>query len=235
MKRALLDALIAAHTDNRPAVLATDLDGGEQYLLDDTCPPGMEPELHREALARAARGKSGVVSRGARQLFVHVLSPRPRLVIVGAVHIAQGLAQMAMMHDYEVVIVDPRKGFASPERFAGVQLVTEWPDRALQELKLDGRTAVVTLTHEPKLDDPALTRALASEAFYVGALGSTRTQHKRLERLRRHGLEEAELARIRGPVGLPIGSITPAEIATSIMAEIVHWRRRGPQPARAPA
>ncbi|MDD9937875.1 MAG: XdhC family protein [Myxococcales bacterium] len=235
MKRALLDALIAAHADNRPAVLATDLDGGEQYLLDDPCPPGMDPELHREALARAARGKSGVASRGERQLFVHVLSPRPRLVIVGAVHIAQGLAQMAMMHDYEVVIVDPRKGFASPERFAGVRLVTEWPDRALQELKLDGRTAVVTLTHEPKLDDPALTRALASEAFFVGALGSTRTQHKRLERLRQHGLEEAALARIRGPVGLPLGSITPAEIATSIMAEIVQWRRRGPQPARAPA
>jgi xanthine dehydrogenase accessory factor len=171
--------------------------------------------------------KSGVVEDGGRRYFLNVYNPPLRMIVVGAVHIAQPLARMAALAGYEVVIVDPRRAFATAERFPGVTLIGDWPDDALTELAPDVRTAVVTLTHDPKIDDPALTEALNSEAFYVGALGSTRTHAKRLQRLRDKGFDERALGRIHGPVGLDIGALSPAEIAVSIIAEITQVRRGG--------
>jgi xanthine dehydrogenase accessory factor len=154
------------------------------------------------------------------QHFVVPYNPPLRLIVVGAVHIAQALAPMAASAGYAVTVVDPRSSFANPARFPGVTLVDEWPDDGLAALGIDTRTAVVTLTHDPKLDDPALQVALRSPAFYVGALGSTRTQAARRRRLLAGGLGEAEADRLRAPVGLPIGARTPAEIAVSVLAQI---------------
>jgi xanthine dehydrogenase accessory factor len=151
------------------------------------------------------------------------------MIVVGAVHIAQFLAPMAAMTGYDVVIVDPRGAFATDERFPGVSLVNEWPDDAMPKLGLDRRTAVVTLTHDPKIDDPALIAALSSDVFYIGSLGGRRTHSSRLERLRAEGFSEADLGRIHGPVGLDIGAISPAEIAVSILGEVTEILHR---PAR---
>jgi xanthine dehydrogenase accessory factor len=164
-----------------------------------------------------ARDESGVVD-GA---FLHVFAPPVRLVIVGAVHVAQALARLAAELDLQVVVVDPRKAFATEERFPGVARVTLWPDAALAGLTLDARTAVITLTHDPKLDEPALAAALRSPAFYIGALGSKKTHAARLGRLRGDGFDDEALARIRGPVGLAIGARSAPEIALSILAEVV--------------
>ena len=156
-----------------------------------------------------------------RRLFLNVNNPPLRMIIVGAVHIAQPLSRMAVLAGYDVTVVDPRGAFASEERFPGLALNHDWPDEALAALAPDGRTAVVTLTHDPKLDDPALSAALRSDAFYVGSLGSRRTHTRRIERLAAEGFEPDDLARIRGPVGVDIGARTPAEIAASILAEVI--------------
>ncbi len=162
---------------------------------------------------------------GERWLF-QAHNPPLRLVVVGAVHIAQALVSLAPALGLAVTVVDPRRSFATPERFPGIALSNDWPDEAMAALGPDGRTAVVTLTHDPKLDDPALDRALRSEAFYVGALGSRKTHAARLDRLRALGHGDAALSRIRGPVGLAIGAVTAPEIALSILSEIVAVRRR---------
>jgi xanthine dehydrogenase accessory factor len=167
-------------------------------------------------------------------VFIHVHNPPLRLVIVGAVHIAQPLSRMAALSGYAVTVIDPRRAFASDERFADVAVSRDWPDEALAALAPDARTAVVMLTHDPKLDDPALEVALGSPAFYIGALGSKRTQAARAKRLADRGLGEAAIARIHGPIGLSIGALSPAEIAIAIMAEITQVRRRG-EPAGAAA
>jgi xanthine dehydrogenase accessory factor len=159
-------------------------------------------------------------------LFLHVQNPPLRLIIVGAVHIAQALAPMAALAGYSVSIIDPRRAFATDARFPDVTLIGEWPDEVMATMTLDRRTAVVTLTHDPKLDDPALQTALKSDVFYVGALGSKRTHAARVGRLRAAGLGEADCARIHGPVGLDIGALSPAEIAVSILAQITQVLRR---------
>ena len=159
--------------------------------------------------------------------FVAVRNPPLRLIVVGAVHIAQALVPMARAVGYDPVIIDPRSAFASPERFPGDTLLDDWPDEAVQALGLDARTALVLLTHDPKLDDPALISALRSDVFYIGALGSTRTHAKRLERMSEAGFTPTELARIHGPVGLDIGAAGPAEIALSILAQMTQVLRRG--------
>ena len=146
------------------------------------------------------------------------------MIVVGAVHIAQPLSAMAALAGYEVTIVDPRESFAAAERFPGVTLNLDWPDAALESVGLDQRCALVTLTHDPKLDDPALQVALRSDAFFIGCLGSKKTHASRLGRLSKAGFTEAELERVRGPVGLPIGSRSPAEIAVSIIAQIPSLR-----------
>jgi xanthine dehydrogenase accessory factor len=158
--------------------------------------------------------------------FVEVWNPRPRLLIVGAVHTAQALVPVARLAEYDVTILDPRTAFGSRARFPDVTVINEWPDEALPRLAPDRRTAILTLTHDPKIDDPALVLALRSDAFYIGALGSRRTHAKRIERLREAGFDAAAMSRIRGPVGLAIGARTPAEIAISIMAEITAVLRR---------
>ena len=155
-----------------------------------------------------------------------MFNPPLRLIVVGAVHIAQALVPMASLTGYDVTVVDPRRAFASDARFPGVAVRQDWPDEALEELRPDARAAVITLTHDPKLDDPALDVALRSDAFYIAALGSKRTHAARLERLAGLGHDAATLGRIFGPAGLPIGAVSPAEIALSIMAEMTQVLRR---------
>jgi len=164
--------------------------------------------------------RSGSVEAGGERLFVQIFNPPLRLILVGAVHISQALAPIAALAGYKVTVVDPRRSFATAARFSGVDLIPEWPDEAMPGLAIDSRTAVVTLTHDPKLDDPALESALRSPAFYVGALGSRKTHAGRLKRLAVAGFTAAETGRIHGPVGLAIGALSPAEIAIAILAEI---------------
>ncbi len=227
-----LAALSAAREAKRPVVLATRLPSGEQVLL-----PGGEAsaELTGAAEKALARDESGTVAIGNETWFLHAYNPPLRLVVVGAVHIAQALVPMASQIGFAVTVVDPRRAFATDERFPDVTVMTDWPDEAMDLLKPDVRTAVVTLTHDPKLDDPALERALRSPAFYVGSLGSRRTHAKRLERLRELGLTDTHFARIHGPVGLNIAAVTAPEIALSILAEIVAVRRNAALAVREPA
>ena len=161
------------------------------------------------------------------QTFVAVHNPPLRLVIVGAVHIAQALVPIARVAGYDPILVDPRDSFASEARFPGETMLKDWPDEALQSLGLDPRTALVLLTHDPKLDDPALTYALASDVFYIGALGSKRTHSSRVERLKAAGFSKTQIDRIQGPIGLDIGAAGPAEIAVSVMAEMTRVLRQG--------
>jgi xanthine dehydrogenase accessory factor len=153
------------------------------------------------------------------------------MIIVGAVHITQALAPLAGIAGYAVTIIDPRRSFATEERFPGVTLNHEWPDDAMAELKPDSRTAVITLTHDPKLDDPALQEALRSDAFYIGSLGSRKTHAARLKRLTDAGFTEGDLTRIHGPLGLAINAKSPSEIAVSALAQVIEVLRNQPDPA----
>ena len=224
--RGVLEDLLAARRGRRPVVLVTPLAGGGHRLL----PVGeARPE---DALAAAAaevahRDQAEVVEAAGGAALLEPHLPPLRLVIVGAVHVAHPLAEMAGLAGFAVTIVDPRRAFATAARFPGQALVVGWPDAAVTELAPDVRTAVVTLTHDPKLDDPALVAALASQAFYVGCLGSTRTHAARRTRLGERGVAAAALDRLHGPIGLRIGARTPAEIAVSILAEIVAALRGG--------
>ncbi len=222
MRRILLERLRAARAAKCPAALVTELSDGRQALFSDNKLSG-DLALGNSQLAalRAAifADRSGMLE-GEDDLFVRVFNPPLRMVVVGAVHIAQILVPMSSLAGYEVIVVDPRQAWATASRFPNVELTTEWPDEALNRLAPDRRCAVITLTHDPKLDDPALAVALRSEAFYIGALGSKRTHAKRLSRLKLEGFSDAELAGIRGPVGLAIGAKSPAEIAISILAQV---------------
>lgn len=230
MKRADLDRLLAARAAGHPVVQVTWLATGRQVVWE----PGQDG-LDRAVAAEAERAidddTSRVVEIGGAEVFIHAFSPPLRLIIVGAVHIAQPLARMAALAGHGVTVVDPRRSFAEAERFPGIAVSSEWPDDALEALAPDRRTAVVTLTHDPKLDDPALAVALRSPAYYIGALGSRKTHAARLQRLAALGFDGVSLARIHGPVGLDIGALSPAEIALSIMAQIVQ-ARRGSKTAR---
>jgi len=219
MKLATLEALNAARAAKRPVVVITDLGDGEQHLVEDLGTLGDE---ERAICSRALRMDRLQV---VEERCYHPHNPPLRMVIVGAVHVAQYLVQMAQLADYEVVVIDPRGAFASEERFHGVRLSTAWPGEAMAEHGVDSRTAVILLTHDAKIDDPALIFALESEAFYIGALGSKRTHAARVERFRDRGIELG--ARVRAPIGLPIGSRSPAEIAFSIMAEVTQVLRKG--------
>jgi len=231
MKLSLLERALAASRSGQPAVLATHLKTGMQSLMEGSDMTGTL-KLDPAALAaiRQAQGedRSTVIDTADGEVFVEVFNPRLRAIIVGAVHIAQPLARMAALTGYLVTVVDPRTAFASDSRFPDVAVSTDWPDEALEKLNPDRRTAVITLTHDPKLDDPALAVALRSDAFYIGALGSKKTHAARCKRLLAMGLGEAELARIHGPVGLDIGAISPAEIAVSVMAQVTQVLRAEP-------
>lgn len=224
MKRATLDALNLARAQGRAIVRAVDLASGDEQLLT----PNEDASALGEAAAQAARAdRSQSVEIEGRSWFLTVYNPPLDMVIVGAVHIAQALSQMAMLTEYRVRIIDPRTAFATAARFPGIVLSHDWPDEALAKCPLGSRSALVALTHDPKLDDPALTAAIRSSCFYIGALGSKKTHANRLARLKAHGFSDLELARIRGPVGLDIGARSPAEIAVSILAEITMRLRTG--------
>ena len=224
-----LKALLKAREDKTPAVLVTDLASGAQALVRNGQVDGalsLTTALENAVERAQTDDRSGTVEIGDARYFVQAFNPPRRLVIVGAVHIAQPLAPIAAIAGYTATIVDPRGAFATDARFPGVALLQEWPDDALEALKPDRRTAIVTLTHDPKLDDPALAVALRSDAFYIGSLGSRRTHARRVERLRRQGFTDREISRIHGPIGLNIGAVSPTEIAVAILAEITQVLHR---------
>jgi xanthine dehydrogenase accessory factor len=227
VKIEILRELNAERAARRPVIIVTDTADGGQRLVkakDIAADP-----LRAELAKQLRMGKSGSVEVGGKKLFLNVYAPTAKLVIVGAVHISQALAPLARALDYDVTIVDPRTAFASPERFPDVPLIAEWPDVALPPLNIDHYTAFVAVTHDPKIDDPALLHAFAKDCFYIGALGSRKTHAKRAERLRAQGASEADIARIHAPIGLDIGAVSPSEIAVSIMAEITAVLRLPPK------
>jgi xanthine dehydrogenase accessory factor len=224
MRLSLLSDLNAERTARRAAVLVTDVASGEQRLVREA-DVGGDP-LAQELQDRLRSGKSGLVERDGRQFFLTVQTPPVRLVIIGAVHISQALAPMAQGLDLDVTIIDPRTAFATPERFPDAPVLAEWPDAVLPDIGIDPYTAVATLTHDPKIDDLALAAALRSKCFYIGALGSRKTHERRVERLTASGFTGADLARIHAPIGLDIGAVSPAEIAVSILAEVVASLRK---------
>jgi xanthine dehydrogenase accessory factor len=214
----ILKALNAERAARRAAVVVTNQESGAQRLVtrDKVAADPLKELLE----AHLRSGKSGVEESAEGKVFLTVHVPPTRLVVTGAVHISQALAPIASLLGYDVTIVDPRTAFASAERFPGVKVIAEWPDKALPPLGVDRYTAFVALTHDPKIDDPALLHALERECFYIGALGSKKTHSRRVERLKGQGASDAQLARINAPIGLPIGAVSPPEIAVAIMGEI---------------
>jgi xanthine dehydrogenase accessory factor len=230
MKRDILDRLQKSRAAKTPVALATNLRSGQQRLIfldGDEGELCLDVDMTAAARDAIKRDEHVRFSTPAGEVFVQTFNPPPRVIIVGAVHIAQPLARMAALTGYGVTIVDPRRGFAGSQRFEDFEVEGDWPDEAMARLKPDIRTAVVTLTHDPKLDDPALDAALKSSAFYIGALGSRKTHGARLERLKALGFTDDQLKRIHGPVGLDIDALSPAEIAISIVAQITQVRRSG--------
>jgi xanthine dehydrogenase accessory factor len=223
MKLDILHALNTERAARRAAVLVTDLTGGEQRLVK-AADVGQDP-LNNIIEKRLRVAKSGMENTPQGRVFLTVYAPSPRLVITGAVHISQTLAPIGQMLGYDVTIVDPRTAFASIARFPDVKVIAEWPDVALPPLNIDHYTAFVALTHDPKIDDPALMHALTRGCFYIGALGSKKTHAKRVARLKEAGVSDAEIARIHAPIGLEIGAVSPAEIAVSITAQITQCLR----------
>lgn len=225
MKREILDQLLEARSERRALAVVTELSSGEQRIVQ-------RQDAHNDPVSQALSDafrfdRSGVHVHDGQEYFVDVHNPSLRMIIVGAVHIAQSLAPVAVATGYQVSVIDPRAAFATAERFADIPVATGWPDEMLPELGLDHRTAVCVLTHDPKIDDPALLIACASEAFYVGALGSRRNHATRLQRLEAAGGKREQLERISGPIGLDIGARGAPEIAISIMAEVTKTLRQG--------
>jgi xanthine dehydrogenase accessory factor len=224
VKLDVLHDLNAERTARRAAVLVTDTASGAQRLVKAA---QVKTDALKDVLEKRLRmAKSGMEDTPQGRVFLTVYVPSPKLVITGAVHISQALAPIAQLLGYDVTIVDPRTAFASIERFPDVKVIAEWPDVALPPLSIDHYTAFVALTHDPKIDDPALEHALARECFYIGALGSRKTHAKRVERLKQAGISEADLARIYAPIGLDIEAVSPAEIAVAIMGEITQVLRQ---------
>jgi xanthine dehydrogenase accessory factor len=218
VKLSILAALNAERAARRAAIVVTDIASGEQRFVRAADVAG---DPLREVLEQRLRsGKSGMAETPAGRVFLTVHVPPTRLIAVGAVHISQALAPIARILGYDVTVVDPRTAFATPERFPDVPLIAEWPDVALPPLGIDRYTAFVALTHDPKIDDPALLHAFERGCFYIGALGSKKTHGRRIERLKGQGVSEADLARVHAPIGLNIGAISPPEIAVAIMGEI---------------
>jgi xanthine dehydrogenase accessory factor len=227
MKLDILASLNTERAARRATVVVTDVASGEQRLVKAA---EVANDPLKEVLEKHLRsGKSGMEETPQGRVFLTVHVPATRLVITGAVHISQALAPIAALLGYDVTIVDPRTAFASIERFPDVKVIAEWPDTALPPLGIDRYTAFVALTHDPKIDDPALTHALACDCFYIGALGSKKTHARRVERLKAQGLTDADIARIHAPIGLPIGAESPAEIAVAIMGEITARLRERPE------
>ncbi len=208
----MLRELVAARAARTQIAYEVALDGSARALVR---------EGHAD---RFRMDRSGVTEDGAT--FVAIHNPPLRLVVVGGVHIAQHLVSMAQGAGFDPLVIDPREAFGAAARFPQARVINDWPDDAINEVGIDARTALVLLTHDPKLDDPALEIALRSDVFYIGALGSKRTHAARVERLTGAGFSEAQIARIHGPVGLDIGAAGPAEIAVSILAQMIQTLRK---------
>src|SRR5882757_9435783 len=229
MKLSILRALNTERAARRAAVVVTDVASGEQRLVKaaDVANDPLKGLIEK----RIRSGKSGMEETPDGKVFLTVHVPPSQLVITGAVHISQALAPIAKLLGYDVTIVDPRTAFASVERFPDVKVIAQWPDVALPPLGVDHYTAFVALTHDPKIDDPALAHALEKDCFYIGALGSRKTHGRRLERLKAEGFADAALARIHAPIGLDIGAVSPAEIAVAIMGQITARLRQSSEQA----
>ena len=228
MKRGTLERLNADRAEKRSVALVTETASGAQWLVyaEAVSPDaGLAEDVAVRARAALADDRSAILDADGKPYFIQVHNPPLRLFIVGAVHITQALARMASIAGYAVTVIDPRRAFAEPERFPGLEVSSDWPDDVLGAAVVDRRAAIVTLSHDPKIDDPALETVLRSEVFYIGSLGSNRTHSKRLARLHEKGFTTTETDRIHGPIGLNIGAKSPAEIAVSIMAEITLARR----------
>ncbi|MFG1237921.1 XdhC family protein [Xanthobacter autotrophicus DSM 597] len=223
MRLDLLAALNAERAARRATVVVTELATGAQRLA--TAATLATDPLGAEIAAALAARRSGKAAEGS--VFLAVDVPPPRMLVIGAVHISQALAPMARLAGYDLTILDPRTAFATPERFPDVPVIAEWPDEALPAYMLDPFTALVALTHDPKIDEPAIAAALRADCFYVGALGSRRTHAKRVERLAAAGLSQQALARIHAPIGMDIGASSPAEIAVAVLAEVIRALRTG--------
>jgi xanthine dehydrogenase accessory factor len=236
VKPALLERLLATARTSAPVALVTNLVTGTQALVSKTESDG-DLTLSSKELGQVLQSidddRSGTLESTAGVLLIEVWNPKPRLLVIGAVHTAQELVPLARSAGYEVTVIDPRTAFGTAARFPNTTIRNDWPDEAVAALAPDRRTAILTLTHDPKIDDPGLTAALRSEAFYIGALGSRRTHAKRVARLKEAGFDDVAISRIRGPVGLAIGAQTPVEIAISIIAEITAVLRRAPLAQRA--
>ena len=233
MRADILATLNTERAERRAAILVTEIPGGAQRLVREADIPG---DALADLLAKhLAAGKSGLAETEQGQVFLTVQVPPVRLVVVGAVHISQAMAPMAAALDLALTVIDPRTAFATPERFPGIDLVAEWPDEAFggRVPVLDRYCALAALTHDPKIDDPALGAALRAGCFYVGALGSRKTHAARVGRLTQAGFSEAEIGRIHAPIGLPIGAVSPAEIALAVLGEVVAELRRAPRPGAA--
>lgn len=226
MRFDVLSAMNAERAARRACVLVTELPGGEQRLVKAA---DLASDPLADILDASLRsGKSGMVEHEGRSYFLTVQVPPSRLLVIGAVHITQALAPMSRVAGFDMTIVDPRTAFATPERFPDVKLIADWPQNVIPSLGLDRYTAIACFTHDPKIDDPALEAALAADCFYVGALGSRKTHGKRVERLKEKGFTDEQIARIRAPIGVDIGAVSPAEIAVSVLAEIVLSLRKKP-------
>lgn len=223
MRLDLLAALNAERAARRAAVVVTELATGAQRLA--TAATLASDPLGAEIAAALAARRSGKAGEGS--VFLAVDVPPPRMLVIGAVHISQALAPMARLAGFDLTILDPRTAFATPERFPEVPVIAEWPEEALPAYGLDPFTALVALTHDPKIDEPAIAAALRAECFYVGALGSRRTHAKRVERLVAAGLSQQAIARIHAPIGMDIGASSPAEIAVAVLAEVIRALRTG--------
>ncbi|MFS8038437.1 XdhC family protein [Xanthobacter sp. AM11] len=237
MRLDLLAALNTERAARRACVLVTPLDGGAQRLVTGPAlkaDPGGEPLAGAISAALAER-RSRMAGEGGQRAFIGVEIPPPRMLVVGAVHISQALAPMARIAGFDMTIVDPRTAFATPERFPDVPVIAEWPQEALPAYGLDPFTALVALTHDPKVDEPAIAAGLKAGCFYVGALGSRRTHARRVERLAAQGLSPTDIARIHAPIGLDLGAASPAEIAVAVLAQVIGALRRGDAPAKGAA
>ena len=220
MKDKTLNTILSEKNNRNIIIIATDLESGKQIIINNS-----DDQDNKEIIIAAKtiinQGKSDIVNIGTKRWFINISLPPLRLVTVGAVHIAQPLAEIATISGYEVTIIDPRAAFANNKRFPNIAIINEWPEEALNNFNIDNRTAIVTLTHDPKLDDSALQVALKSDAFYIGSLGSKKTHNARIERLKISGFTIDEINKINGPVGLSIGARSPQEIAVSIISQII--------------
>ncbi|MAD11443.1 MAG: xanthine dehydrogenase [Flavobacteriaceae bacterium] len=221
MKDKTLKLVLSEKNNRNTIIVATELESGQQIILNNN---DKNNQIYISAKSLIKQGKSDILKIDNQRWFINISLPPLRLVTVGAVHIAQPLAEIATIAGYEVTIIDPRAAFANNKRFPNINIVNEWPEEALIDFKIDNRTAVVTLTHDPKLDDSALYAALNSKAFYIGSLGSKKTHNARIERLKIAGFNEDAIKNIHGPVGLSIGAKSPQEIAISIMSELILCR-----------